>query len=184
MHGSQFRPFFQRKKICRLRPGRCSLASVHGAFKGDPDEQDQDESWLAKSSALLLRALATRLPQPKAFVFLGETASNGKSTIASLLSCLLPAGAVSSIAPAAFSDPARIVNLAGKAANVADELSAAAIAGETFKAAITGNPVEARESLPFCRHLHPSRDPLFYHKHLCPVLMAVWIAVCSAVLSF
>lgn len=89
--------------------------------------------------------MATRLPQPKAFVFLGETASNGKSTIARLLPCLLPAGSVSSIPPAAFGDERRIINLAGKAANVADELSASAIAGEAFKAAVTGDPLEGRD---------------------------------------
>ncbi|QND53435.1 hypothetical protein HB779_17235 [Phyllobacterium sp. 628] len=117
---------------------------VHGAFKGDPDEEDKI-NLVGEILGAAALGLATRMPQPKAFVFLGETASNGKSTIASLLSCLLPAGSVSAIPPAAFSDERRIVNLAGKAANVADELSAAAIAGETFKAAITGNPIEGRD---------------------------------------
>jgi phage/plasmid-associated DNA primase len=78
-------------------------------------------------------------------VFLGETARNGKSTLASTFSSLLPPGSVSSIPPAAFGDERRIINLAGKAANVADELSASAIAGEAFKAAVTGNPLEGRD---------------------------------------
>jgi hypothetical protein len=52
--------------------------------------------------------------------------------------------AVSSIPPSAYEDDARIINLAGKAANVADELSASAISGENFKAAVTGDRLEGR----------------------------------------
>jgi len=117
---------------------------VIGAFSGDPDA-DAKVNLIGEILGAAAFGLATRLPHPKAFVFLGETASNGKSTIASLLSCLLPVGAVSSIPPSAFGDERRIVNLAGKAANVADELSAAAIAGESFKAAVTGDPIEGRD---------------------------------------
>jgi phage/plasmid-associated DNA primase len=117
---------------------------ITGTFQGDPDAEPK-----ANLTGEILGAaafgLATWLPHPKAFVFLGETASNGKSTIASLLACLLPAGSVSSIPPSAFGDERRIINLAGKAANVADELSAAAISGETFKAAVTGDPIEGRD---------------------------------------
>lgn len=117
---------------------------VVGAFAGDADAQDKI-NLLGEMLGAAAFGLATRLLQPKAFVFLGETASNGKSTAAGLLSRLLPAGSVSSIPPGAFADERRIVNLAGKAANVADELSAAAISGETFKAAITGDPIEGRD---------------------------------------
>lgn len=117
---------------------------VHGAFKGDPDER-QKIDLIGEILGAAAFGMATRLPQPKAFVLLGETASNGKSTIASLLECLLPADAVSHIPPSAYEDERRIVNLAGKAANVADELSSAAVAGETFKAAVTGNTLEGRD---------------------------------------
>lgn len=117
---------------------------VSGAFHGDDDARDK-RLLIGEILGAAALGLATRLPQPKAFVFLGETASNGKSTIARLLSCLLPVGSVSSIPPAAFGDERRIINLAGKAANVADELSANAIAGEAFKAAVTGDPLEGRD---------------------------------------
>ncbi|MGB3271340.1 MAG: DUF5906 domain-containing protein [Xanthobacteraceae bacterium] len=117
---------------------------ISGAFRGDHDAHEKQQLIGEMLGAAAL-GLATRLPQPKAFVFLGETASNGKSTIARLLSCLLPAGSVSSIPPVAFGDERRIINLAGKAANVADELSASAIAGEAFKAAVTGDPLEGRD---------------------------------------
>lgn len=117
---------------------------IHGAFADDPDRDDK----IALVGEILGAAafgMATRVKQPKAFVFLGETANNGKSTIAGLISCLLPNGSVSSISPESFSDDKKIVHLAGKAANVADELSAGAIAGEVFKAAITGNPIQGRD---------------------------------------
>lgn len=116
---------------------------LEGAFRDDADATDK--MWLiAEILGAAAFGMATRLPQPKAFVFLGETAFNGKSTIASLLSCLLPDGTVSAIKPADFADPARIVHLAGKAANVADEISGA-VAGEVFKAAVTGNALEGRD---------------------------------------
>ncbi|GAA3106965.1 hypothetical protein GCM10010520_59580 [Rhizobium viscosum] len=116
---------------------------LHGAFQGDPDAADKIKL-VAEMLGAAAFGLATRIRQPKAFILLGETASNGKSTIAALFRALLPEGAVSSISPAFFNDEKRIINLAGKAANVADELSAAAISGEEFKAAVTGNPIEGR----------------------------------------
>ncbi|MGM4915888.1 DUF5906 domain-containing protein [Tardiphaga sp. 813_E8_N1_3] len=117
---------------------------LSGAFRDDADARAKQQLVGEMLGAAAL-GLATKLLQPKAFVFLGETASNGKSTIARLLSCLLPDGSVSSISPAAFGDERRIINLAGKAANVADELSASAIAGESFKAAVTGDALEGRD---------------------------------------
>ncbi len=127
------------------RPPEGSLLRklLYGAFQDDPDARDKI-NLVAEMLGAAAFGLATRLRQPKAFILLGESASNGKSTIAALFRALLPEGAVSSISPAFFSDEKRIINLAGKAANVADELSAGAIAGEEFKAAVTGNPIEGR----------------------------------------
>ena len=124
-------------------PGSMIHTLLEGAFRGDVDAADK--MWLiAEILGAAAFGLATRMPSPKAFVLHGESANNGKSTVASLISCLLPAGSVSAIKPADFADPARIVNLAGKAANVADEISGA-VAGEVFKAAITGNTLEGRD---------------------------------------
>lgn len=124
--------------------GSMTRKLIDGAFLGDSDAGEKTDL-IGEILGAAAFGMATRLPQPKAFVFLGETASNGKSTIASLIQCLLPDGAVSSIPPSAYEDERRIVNLAGKAANVADELSASAISGETFKAAVTGNTIEGRD---------------------------------------
>jgi phage/plasmid-associated DNA primase/5S rRNA maturation endonuclease (ribonuclease M5) len=114
-----------------------------GSFLGD-DDAEEKAALLGEILGAAVFGLATRIRQPKAFVFLGETASNGKSTIAGLISILLPKGAVSSISPANLSDDARIINLAGKAANVADEISGN-INGEAFKQAVTGDPMEGRD---------------------------------------
>ncbi|OHV24965.1 hypothetical protein EOS93_25065 [Rhizobium sp. RMa-01] len=127
------------------RPPEGSLLHrlLYGAFQDDRDIDDK-VNLISEMLGAAAFGLATRVKQPKAFVLLGETANNGKSTIAALFHALLPEGSVSSISPAFFGDEKRIINLAGKAANVADELSGAAIAGEEFKAAITGNPIEGR----------------------------------------
>jgi P4 family phage/plasmid primase-like protien len=114
-----------------------------GSFLGD-DDAEEKAALLGEILGAAVFGLATRIRQPKAFVFLGETASNGKSTIAGLISILLPKNAVSSISPANLSDDARIINLAGKAANVADEISGN-INGEAFKQAVTGDPMEGRD---------------------------------------
>lgn len=129
-----------------MRPPKGSMLHtlLEGAFRGDPDAAGKFDL-IGEILGAAAFGMATRLPQPKAFVFLGETASNGKSTVASLLRCLLPKSAVSSIPPSAYEDERRIINLAGKAANVADELSVSAISGETFKAAVTGDPIEGRD---------------------------------------
>lgn len=115
-----------------------------GSFRGDPDAA-QKIDLIGEILASAAFGQATRLPQPKAFVFLGEKANNGKSTIAGLLRCLLPEGAVSAVPLSAFEDEKRVVGLAGKAANVADELSANAIGGEAFKSAVTGNVMQGRD---------------------------------------
>jgi hypothetical protein len=117
---------------------------LNGAFLGDPDATDKI-NLVGEILGAAAFGMATRLPQPKAFVFLGETASNGKSTIASLVECLLPEGAVSHIPPSALEDERRRVHLAGKAANVADELSASSIAGETLKSCVTGQAIDGRD---------------------------------------
>lgn len=127
-----------------LPPESMLYKLLNGAFQGDDDAKDKI-NLVCELLGAAAYGLATRLPQPKAFIFLGESASNGKSTIASLISILLPPGAVSSIPLSAFGDENRIVNLAGKAANVANELSAQSVAGEQFKAAVTGDPIEARD---------------------------------------
>ena len=89
---------------------------------------------------------ATRLRQPRAVILKGETAENGKSQILDLARGLLPASAICSVTAGRMGDERHIVGLVGKLLNASDELSsAAAIAGDTFKAVITGEPVQGRD---------------------------------------
>ena len=116
-----------------------------GVFKGDEDEFDKRKlvSEIAGSAAL---GYATKLCQPKAIVLKGETAENGKSQILDLIRGLLPVSAVASVPAAKMGDERFIVGLRSKLLNAADELSgSAAIASDTFKAVVTGEPVSGRD---------------------------------------
>ncbi|WP_246180236.1 DNA primase family protein [Microvirga thermotolerans] len=117
---------------------------LQGAFQGDDDAAAKTKL-VAEILGAAAAGVATSLPQPKGFVLFGPTARNGKSSIASLIPAMLPPGATATISPAAMSDERRLIHLAGKAANIADELGGAAVAGENLKACITGEPVTGRE---------------------------------------
>lgn len=115
-----------------------------GAFHGDADAADKT-LLIAEALGAAAAGIATRLGQPKALILHGPSASNGKSSIGALFKALLPPSAVCSVAPAAMSDERQVVHLAGKAANVADELGGAAVAGEALKKAVTGDPMSGRD---------------------------------------
>ncbi len=63
------------------------------------------------------------LPNPKAFVFHGPSAANGKSTIQAIIRNLLPRDVVSCIAPADLGEPQFLATLSGCQVNLTDELS-------------------------------------------------------------
>jgi putative DNA primase/helicase len=116
-----------------------------GVFKGDPDEADKRRllGEIAGSAAL---GHATKLRQPKAVVLKGEKAENGKSQILDLIRGLLPASAIASVTAAKIGDERFLVGLRSKLLNAADELSgSAAIASDTFKTVVTGEPVSGRD---------------------------------------
>ena len=73
---------------------------LRGCFTGDPDAQQKIDliAEIAGSAAL---GHGTRLTQPKAVVFKGETAENGKSQVLDLLRGLLPASAQASVSMSA-----------------------------------------------------------------------------------
>jgi P4 family phage/plasmid primase-like protien len=116
-----------------------------GVFRGDDDMADK-MALLAEVCGAAALGYATRLMQPRAAILKGETAENGKSQILDLARGLLPPSAICSVTAARMGDERHIVGLAGKLLNASDELSSsAAIASETFKAVITGEPVEGRD---------------------------------------
>ena len=113
---------------------------------------------------------ATRLRQPRAVILKGETAENGKSQVLDLARGLLPPSAICSVTAARMGDERHIIGLVGKLLNASDELSSAtAIASETFKAVVTGEPVQGRdvyksrvEFRPVAQHLFATNNlPVF-----------------------
>lgn len=71
------------------------------------------------------------------------TGGNGKSEILRIMRGLFPAEAVTTIAPQRWGDRFRTALLVGKLANFVDELPEAEImSGESFKAIVTGNPID------------------------------------------
>ncbi|MBX9910085.1 MAG: hypothetical protein K2Z25_15390 [Beijerinckiaceae bacterium] len=125
-------------------PGSLLQRLFAGAFHDDHDAPDKVRL-IAEALGAAAAGMATRVAQPKALILFGATASNGKSSIAALFAALLPQGATCSISPSAMSDERRVVHLAGCAANVADELGGASVAGEALKAAVTGDPMTGRD---------------------------------------
>jgi hypothetical protein len=146
---------------CRhVLPGRWSAGRSHaeepppdsligrllgGVFKGDSDEGEK-RSLLAEIAGASALGYATKLRHPKAVVLKGEKAENGKSQILDLIRGLLPASAIASVTAAKMGDERFIVGLRSKLLNAADELSGSkAIASDTVKAVITGEPVSGRD---------------------------------------
>ena len=113
-------------------------------FLGDPEAEDKIKV-IGEAGGSAATGLATKLVSPKAIVFEGEAANNGKSQILELCRGVLPERAVASISPMKFDDDKYRVMLAGKMLNTSDELGTAhAISGEIFKFVVTGNPLSAR----------------------------------------
>lgn len=117
---------------------------LYGSFKNDEDAEEK-RRLLAEVAGAAALGYGPKLRQPKAVVFVGETAENGKSQVLDAIRGLLPESAISSITANKFGEDRYIVGLRGKLLNAADELSGAAIASEAFKAVVTGNPVCGRD---------------------------------------
>lgn len=117
---------------------------LSGSFKDDPEANAKSEL-LAEICGSAALGYATRLLQPRAVVLHGETAQNGKSQVLQLARGLLPTNAVCCIPAVKMGDERHITGIAGKLLNASDELSADAIASDTFKAVVTGDPVQGRD---------------------------------------
>lgn len=117
---------------------------LNGVFKGDVDSGEKARL-LAEICGVAAIGRATRLVQPRTIILYGPSAENGKGQILDLMRGLLPESAVCSVAPATMSDERHVIALTGKLLNATDELSAAAIASDRFKAIITGDPVSGRD---------------------------------------
>ncbi len=129
------------------RPPEGSLLHklLEGVFRGDEDVGEKIDL-LAEIAGIAALGCATRLAQPRAVILKGETAENGKSQILDLARVLLPPSALSSVSASRMGDERHIIGLVGKLLNASDELTSSnAIASDTFKAVVTGEPVDGRD---------------------------------------
>ncbi len=118
---------------------------LHGVFQGDEDAFEKQQL-IAEICGAAALGYATKLMHPRAVILKGERAENGKSQILDLARGLLPPSAISSVTAARMGDERHVIGLVGKLLNASDELSSsAAIASETFKAVVTGEPVDGRD---------------------------------------
>jgi putative DNA primase/helicase len=134
---------------------------LYAPFRDDDDAQEKVDvlGEVAGSAAL---GIATRLGQPKAVVLYGRTAGNGKDQHQDAISAALAPAAVSHISPAEFSDDRKLVKLRAALLNTRSELSkASVIAGDTFKAIITGSSVLARDVYRSADDFRPQAQQLY-----------------------
>jgi P4 family phage/plasmid primase-like protien len=121
------------------------IKCLEDAFKGDYDAREKI-AVLEEFAGASLFGLATAYQ--RSIVMWGsgaETGDNGKSTIADIIAGAMPSGSVSHVAPQSWGNEYRRDLIAGKLLNVVSELPEADILdGESFKAMITGDGMEAR----------------------------------------
>jgi phage/plasmid-associated DNA primase len=129
----------------KLLPAK-SLANklLTGCFKDDEDAAEKI-GLLGEIAGAIVLGYGTRHKAPKAMVFLGRTAENGKSQVLDMYRGLVPATSTVSVAPSKFGDTNEVVRLVGKTLNASDELgNYKAIQSDVFKAVITGEPISGR----------------------------------------
>lgn len=117
---------------------------LDGIFRGDADAADK-VVLLAEICGSAALGYATQLMQPRAVILVGQRAENGKSQVLDLARGLLPPNAICSVPAGRMGDERHIIGLVGKLLNATDELSATAIASDTFKSVVTGEPVQGRD---------------------------------------
>jgi putative DNA primase/helicase len=139
---------------------------LQGCFQGDPDAEDK-VNLLAEVTGAAVLGKGTQLVKPKAIVFKGDTAENGKSEVINAIRGLLPSGAVSAISLGKFNDERYVCGLNGMLLNACDELtSAAAIQSDTFKQIITGEPITSRDVYRSAVTFRPVAQHLFATNNL------------------
>jgi P4 family phage/plasmid primase-like protien len=134
------------KKLAKKKYENSLLIKLlDGCFMGDADA-DAKVSLLGELAGAAALENSARLTKPKAVVLKGVTAENGKSQVLDLMRGLLLKDAVSAIPLSKMNDERHLCGLVGISLNASDELtSASAIASDTFKQVITGDPVTARD---------------------------------------
>ncbi len=117
---------------------------LDGCFKGDADATKK-QFLCAEIAASGTMGIATRLKSPKAAIFFGPKAENGKTQMLELFRSLLLDGAAA-VPINRFDDDKHVLKLVGRALNAVDELGVSRqIASDRFKAIVTGDPLLGRD---------------------------------------
>jgi hypothetical protein len=137
-HSSEHRQRFSiaqewRPELCEVPDGLLQ-SLLFGSFGMDDNESHR---LVLEIIGAAISGINTGLSNPKAFVFHGPSAANGKSTIQAVMRRLLPRHVVACIAPADLGEPQFLATLAGCQVNLSDEISSSkAIATDRFKATV------------------------------------------------
>ena len=108
-----------RPELCEVPDGLLQTL-LFGSFGKDDVESHQ---LIFEIMGAAISGINTGLSNPKAFVFHGPSAANGKSTIQAVMRHLLPRHVVACIAPADLGEPQFLATLAGCQVNLSDEIS-------------------------------------------------------------
>ena len=126
------------------RRGRACCRNCYGAVFGE-DADFEDKCKFVARGRCPATGCITRLPRPRAVIWYGPRAQNGKSAWFDLFAGCCQGG-VSAIPANELRDPRYLVQLRGKLANLCDELTASSVVGsDHFKKVITGEPLMARD---------------------------------------
>jgi len=118
---------------------------LEGIFRGDDDTKEK-ANLLSEICGVAALGYATKLMQPRAVIFWGRTAENGKSQILDMARGLVSSTAICCVPASKMGDERHIVGLVAKLLNATDELSSAhAIASDKFKSVVTGEPIDGRD---------------------------------------
>ncbi|HEY8612558.1 MAG TPA: DUF5906 domain-containing protein, partial [Roseomonas sp.] len=139
---------------------------LDGCFKDDKDKRAKTDL-LGEVAGIAAVGQGARIIEPKALICVGKQAENGKSQVLAAVRSLLPKSAISAISPAQFADRTFVCHLVGKLLNAPDELAGTdAIASETFKQIITGEPIMARDVYRSAFEFEPSAQHVFATNNL------------------
>lgn len=118
---------------------------LDGCFSGDVDKAEKILLVEEILGAVALGNLKL-LPEQKAFILFGGTAANGKSQFLEIARGLNSEDATATIPLGSFSKTEWLFKLAGKKANIVDELSSAqVVVSDVFKSVVTGEPTGAKD---------------------------------------
>lgn len=131
-----------------------------GAFKDDPEKPFKVDL-IEELLGLALFGGTMSLPDPKAVLFYGPNAANGKSQFLRMIAGLVPDAFKSNLSPAQMCDEKLVLGLDGARLNVADEIAGNAIYSERFKSIVTGEAITGRGLYSAARSIAPTAVHVF-----------------------